>query len=661
MKISIVLAAMTGSFETDMNRASKTAQKQMREIEKAAVQVGKAVGAAMVVAAGAIAAGLKMAIDRADEMSKAAQKIGISTEALSTLAYAANLAGVEMGELQAGLNRLTKFQADAAAGTERNIELFTRLGVAYQNADGSLRDAGAVFRDLADRLSKMPEGADRAAIAIEAFGRSGANLLPMLNQGADGIAELEERARRLGLELGTAAGKQAEELNDRLSDLWSVVDGLALTVATDLLPDIIALTESLTGAIREGGGMVEVGRDIADIFRGLAKVFKAADLAIEGMGERFNIAAQYKNMFLDPLGWETYQAEIEKSTQRLRELEEETRKLALAARQDFGIDPKIIWIDPPPPPASGGRRRGTPMQDGENVVITPTGSQRDQWGADLEQAASKAAAEAARAARDAAREQEEQIRRAEAAQASFLTATQDLRAELEGPFAQIQLDYIRREDELIELANLAGLSQEELASSLGFLEQARLRDVAATQAQIDAQKAYDKALKDAPLIDQMDALRETTSGFFVDLVKNGQDAIDRLADYLYTSALQGIGKMIAEQMFGAMGTAGGGMLGGSGDGGGWAAALGSLFGGARAGGGDIWPGQAFLVGEEGPELVLPKSAGTVVPAGKTAAMLGGRGRGGDTYVIQGATSRRATERIRMDRNRADRKAVAEMS
>ena len=58
---------------------------------------------------------------------------------------------------------------------------------------------------------------------------------------------------------------------------------------------------------------------------------------------------------------------------------------------------------------------------------------------------------------------------------------------------------------------------------------------------------------------------------------------------------------------------------------------------------------------------MPSAAGTVIPAGKSAQLARGSSRGGDTYIIQGATSRRATERIRMDRNRADRRAVAEMS
>jgi lambda family phage tail tape measure protein len=52
--------------------------------------------------------------------------------------------------------------------------------------------------------------------------------------------------------------------------------------------------------------------------------------------------------------------------------------------------------------------------------------------------------------------------------------------------------------------------------------------------------------------------------------------------------------------------------------------LGALFGGTRAGGGPAYAGSAYLVGEDGPELFMPRTSGTVIPTGQTAAMLGGK-------------------------------------
>jgi hypothetical protein len=60
--------------------------------------------------------------------------------------------------------------------------------------------------------------------------------------------------------------------------------------------------------------------------------------------------------------------------------------------------------------------------------------------------------------------------------------------------------------------------------------------------------------------------------------------------------------------------------------------LDTLFGGGRASGGDVSGGTSYLVGEEGPELFTPRGAGTIVPAGRTAAMLGGSGQNGPIYI-----------------------------
>lgn len=54
--------------------------------------------------------------------------------------------------------------------------------------------------------------------------------------------------------------------------------------------------------------------------------------------------------------------------------------------------------------------------------------------------------------------------------------------------------------------------------------------------------------------------------------------------------------------------------------------FGSLFGGARAGGGDVTSGKAYLVGEKGPEIHVPDGNGTIIPNNK----LGGMGSGGVT-------------------------------
>ena len=57
-----------------------------------------------------------------------------------------------------------------------------------------LKDVAAVFKD-------MPNGAEKSTLAVQLFGRSGLDMIPMLNKGADGIADLEAKTAAYGLTL----------------------------------------------------------------------------------------------------------------------------------------------------------------------------------------------------------------------------------------------------------------------------------------------------------------------------------------------------------------------------------------------------------------------------------------------------------------------------
>jgi hypothetical protein len=134
----------------------------------------KVIGASLVATAAAGAAyAIKGAIDEMDQISKTAQKIGTTTEALSALQYAAKLSDVSVGQLQAGMTRLVRAQAEAARGTERYVDLFGAIGVAAVSADGALRNSADVMTDLADVFASLPDGATKTALAVELLGQIG--------------------------------------------------------------------------------------------------------------------------------------------------------------------------------------------------------------------------------------------------------------------------------------------------------------------------------------------------------------------------------------------------------------------------------------------------------------------------------------------------------
>lgn len=160
-------------------------------------------GFASISTAGAVLA-IKNMIGSLDDLDEAAQGIGVTAVALADLRLAASESGVGAEKLDAALGKLNVKISDAASGNKTAIRLFKDLGVAYKDAAGNARTTEEVLRDVAKAFSTSADGAGKSALAIEAFGRTGAGLVAYLNQGSDGLRKFAgvteenvEHSRRL--------------------------------------------------------------------------------------------------------------------------------------------------------------------------------------------------------------------------------------------------------------------------------------------------------------------------------------------------------------------------------------------------------------------------------------------------------------------------------
>jgi len=300
--LTLQLVLGMGGFTGPLNKAERDLEKRVRGMQKTAVAAGKAIGVALLAAATAAGFAIKSAIDRADELSKASQKIGVTTEALSRLAYAADLSDVSIEQLQTGLAKLVKFQASAAQGNKEAISTFAAFNIQIKDLEGNLRGTEDVLRDFARVFASLPDGPEKTALALRVFGKSGAELIPLLNSGADGMARLAEEADRLGITISTNTGRQAEQFNDNLTTLKANITGVATDIAGDLLPQLVQLTEELKsgGTAAENfkgfaSGMVTVFGFVADAAGVVADVVRGLTSTVIGLIETANAADKFKN------------------------------------------------------------------------------------------------------------------------------------------------------------------------------------------------------------------------------------------------------------------------------------------------------------------------------------------------------------------------------
>jgi hypothetical protein len=216
----------------------------------------------------------KKALDHAESMGKLAEKTGATTQMLSVLSLAASTAGASQEDLEKALLKLASTQDQAVQGSQKQIDAFHRLGISMQQI--KTLDPAQMFVLIANRLQDVESGTKRAAITHDLLGKSGANLIPVLNRLAnEGYDQVAAKARRMGLELDDNAVKAAERAHDALMDLGNLAEGFATQFLTGFAPKAADAMDSLGKAISEKGvnGMQTLGKWVGEIGKGIAFVF----------------------------------------------------------------------------------------------------------------------------------------------------------------------------------------------------------------------------------------------------------------------------------------------------------------------------------------------------------------------------------------------------
>lgn len=223
----------------------------------------------------------KKAIEAADGLNDMAQRTGVSVESLSTLRRVAEMSGTSLEGLEKGIKGLSTHMYDAARGSKESADLFSRLGVEVRDASGNLRVTDQVLMEIADRFAAMPDGPEKAALAVKIFGKAGMDLIPMLNLGAKGINEIRAKFK----EMSSDTAKAADAFNDKLVELKGAFGGVASRLTMQALPAMEKLTDLLLSLVKDGNQVTGAIRVLGEVItaalaiRGVAAVMRLIEAA----------------------------------------------------------------------------------------------------------------------------------------------------------------------------------------------------------------------------------------------------------------------------------------------------------------------------------------------------------------------------------------------
>ena len=237
----------------EMAAAMQRTQRESKEVSSGIMGAFGNVGSFFQGAIGGILAGfsLQQAIstvlnfaDAAEELGNTSQIIGTTATELSRLHATAVPMGIAAESVDTGMKKLAKTLTDARRGGEESAAAFAAVGIAGDDLKNlSLPD---VVAKISDKFKESEDGATKAAVATALMGRSGADLIPWLNQGAEAMTANADAAEAMGAVMGEDAVAAGEALDAAWDKLSMQGTGLKNLFAQSLAPVLQYIAECFT-------------------------------------------------------------------------------------------------------------------------------------------------------------------------------------------------------------------------------------------------------------------------------------------------------------------------------------------------------------------------------------------------------------------------------
>ncbi len=263
-----------------IDAAVKKSTDKLSAFERNASKVGRGMvkGGALIMGAGAAVGGAvfsagKSIADYAGSVKDASDSTGVNTEAWQKMTYAAKISGIEQEKLMTSMVKFDKVLTDAAGGSKTAGQIFKDLGISIKDASGKMRAPEAVFEDVAELLANVEDGATKTAAACAFFGKSGAELLPMLNEGRNGLQGLYRTAEETGNVLANETLTAADEFGKSLDAVKLQAQGVMLQLGSALIPVLSEMKDWVSDVV---GGIADWLKANPELARTIGKVATSA-------------------------------------------------------------------------------------------------------------------------------------------------------------------------------------------------------------------------------------------------------------------------------------------------------------------------------------------------------------------------------------------------
>jgi hypothetical protein len=184
------------------------------------------------------------AAERAFNIFRESKKFEIGVGTLQTLSTVAQETGLSLSELGNSIRYMETNIGKAQSGIKLSVANLALLGFAANDLKGFAPEEQLAM--IAERFSGIEDPSRRAEVAMGIFGRQGANMIPVLALGGEGLREMSKKAKELGSNLDESTLKGLKDAEVGLTDMQiafrNLGSNLSSVVAGPITDGVKALT-----------------------------------------------------------------------------------------------------------------------------------------------------------------------------------------------------------------------------------------------------------------------------------------------------------------------------------------------------------------------------------------------------------------------------------
>ena len=241
-----------GGFSESMGTAETVAAKSgdniLSKLGGGLAGVAKIAAGAAVTGIGAAAAamigGVTAANSWAEKLDGIGDVLGTSANDSATFAVAIRGVGGDVDGLTGQFAKLANGLFDSKGELSTSGLELKKLGIAFQDSNGAMLPTTDILLNIANRLGPMQDGFAKTEAMTALFGKSGKDLSDTMSALAGtGFEKAREKAVSLGLALGEDGVNRSVAMGRAMNDLQMTLQGLAVSVGSELLPAIVPLVQ----------------------------------------------------------------------------------------------------------------------------------------------------------------------------------------------------------------------------------------------------------------------------------------------------------------------------------------------------------------------------------------------------------------------------------